>query len=211
MTRFSVLSLALIAVLSLAGCGKPKVATPTTTQSGTAVATESTVTQEENFNGTLEQLMTQGKSVACHTVSDSEGTKMEGDFYIDNKGGRTRSNSTITAKSLPTQETMMIMDKDYVYMWTAGEKTGFKYPVVKDEPAADEKIENSKLPEAQKDVRKEKFDFKCKAWQVDEAMFAVPTDVTFSDPMAGLKNTKTPQAPSQAEIQKMIDDAKKAQ
>lgn len=211
MKRFSMLSLALMTVLGLAGCGQPKTVTPAPVPSNTPVVAETTVAPAESFNGTLEQLMTQGKSVACHTVSDSDGTKMEGDFYIDNKGGRTRSNSTITTQNMPTQETMMIMDKDFVYMWTAGEKTGFKYPVIKDEPVTDDQINKSKLPEAQKDIRKEKFDFKCQTWQVDESMFAVPTEITFSDPMAGLNDIKAPKAPSQAEIQKMIDDAKKIQ
>jgi hypothetical protein len=100
--------------------------------------------------------------------------KMRGDF-------RSTDNSKTTASH-------MINDGTYVYVWTDGQKNGYKMStaiVKKEESQVTLTPENNAPSEAQPSSgpvnMNQQSSYSCGPWSVDASMFTVPTNVTFTD------------------------------
>jgi hypothetical protein len=180
MKKIALLSLVLAVGAALAGCSlQNKTATPATTP-----APKTAAPAAESFSGTMGELLAKGKSVKCTSASENNGVKTESEFYIDAAGGRSKSVVKITVAG---KEQIMnsITTKEAVYTWTEGQKEGLLFAVTKTEPtAAQPTAAAPTAPSAQ--PSNAKYDFNCKAWNIEESVFALPSDVTFVDQAAKL-------------------------
>lgn len=183
MKKLTLLSLVLVAGITLSGCLFSKQAT-------TTPAPEAAAPTNESFSGTMGELLAKGKSVKCTSASEEAGTKTENEFYIDSASGRSRNIIKMTAANKPAQTTNSITTKEAVYTWVEGQKEGFLFPVTKTEPTASQPAATEQNAPAAPTGAKpdEKYNFNCAAWQVDESIFALPKDVTFVDQAAKLKD-----------------------
>ena len=137
------------------------------TQSGSPNQ-ENTTTEADQKS--LKDLLTLGKTQTCNFSDDMGNT---GAIYVS--GGKMRGDfsSKIEDKVLGSH---MIVDAETSYVWTDGQKEGFKMSFDKQEVEASAQQAN----EGSVDVDK-KIDFSCKAWVSDSSVFVVPTDITFID------------------------------
>jgi len=119
------------------------------------------------------------KCTFADKTDNSSGTvyigvgKMRGDFQSTNNG--------------TTSQTHMINDSKYVYMWTDGQKDGYKMSLdtIKHQ-AAQENANTGNSPSdnqtpSQAVNMNQKADYSCGGWSVDSSLFTVPTDVSFVD------------------------------
>ena len=172
-----------MASVALSGCLFQKANTPAATPAPT-----SETPAKESFSGTLEELLAKGKSVKCVSTAEAEGGKTEGEFYIDGATGRTKSVTKITQAG-QTQVMNSIMTKEAVYTWTEGQKQGFLFPVTKTEPTPSASEPTTAEPTAPAAAKPDaKYNMDCEAWRVDDSFFTVPTDVTFVDQAAMIKD-----------------------
>jgi len=188
MKKIGLMSIVLMLSLALTGCGEKKQITenaPVPPTPPTPVVTEPV---KDTFSGNVEELLARGKSVKCVTTDETDGTKMEGEFYVDGVGARTKSITKITAKDGKIENSNMLMTKEAIYMWPEGAKEGLKMPVAKPEAAENTKdVPVSKnYPEV--DKRDQKYNFSCEAWTLDEAVFVIPADVKFIDQAAQMRD-----------------------
>ncbi len=77
-----------------------------------------------------------------------------------------------------------IMDKEWVYTWNNTTPTGIKakisdIPDTKNE--TQDYLENNKEEKGQIIDTKEKMDYKCSAWNVDNSKFELPKNIEFKD------------------------------
>ena len=143
--------------------------------------------QDQIMQGTTQKkslfdFFSMGGSQKC-TFSDktnnSSGTvyvgngKMRGDFQSNDNG--------------TTSQTHMINDGKYVYMWTEGQKDGYKMSLdtIKQQ-AAQESSNTGNTPSdnqtpSQAVNMNQKADYSCGGWSVDSSLFTVPSDVNFVD------------------------------
>lgn len=127
----------------------------------------------------LKDLLTSGVAQKCEfSTTDDSGTS-EGVTYIS--GGKMRGDFSSTYSGKKTLS-HMIVDGKTNYIWTDGEKTGFKTTIEDDDssdiPATDPATGQFSTQGADLD---QKADYKCSAWVVDGSYFTPPSNVTFSD------------------------------
>ena len=93
---------------------------------------------------------------------------MRGDFSTTSSGKTTASH--------------MIVDGKITYIWTDGEKTGFKSTIPDTEASsAPDTTATDYSGSAQGADLDQKADYKCSAWVVDGSYFTPPSDVKFTD------------------------------
>ena len=171
-------SVALIAIsgLLLAGCG-PTAGTPTG-----QMPTAQTAQTEESFSGSMRDLLGMGKNTQCDwsSVSATGGTTSTGKLYVSGKKMFQEVSVTTSDKNAPTSVMNMLSDGNFMYLWnkdgkTPGMKMTITEPTVTPSPKAGQPVA------AQGADLDKKYDFKCKGWSVDNSMFAVPTNIQFTD------------------------------
>lgn len=143
------------------------------------------------------------KCTFADKTANSSGTvyaavgKMRGDFQSAVNGTTTQSH--------------MVNDGSYVYIWTDGQKTGYKMSLasVKSEASqAISKMQNGPGPQqssSQGMDMKKQSDYSCGPWAADNSLFTPPTDVTFTDytsMMQGAMHGVTPPAQGMSSQQK---------
>jgi hypothetical protein len=124
----------------------------------------------------LKDLLSSGVAQKCTFSNKEDSNSSEGTTYVS--GGKVRGDFT-TVTSNKTVKSHMISDGTTSYIWTDGEKTGFKMTVTK----SDDETETSpvdKTSEESVDLN-QKADYKCSAWVVDGSFFTPPSDVKFTD------------------------------
>jgi len=132
--------------------------------------TESTSEASENFTGSIEQLISRGKSVTCtYKQVDSDGTG-EGVVYIADKGERLRGDFTMSAQGQIMQGSIIRKDGSN-YSW--GE-TPFG-PFATKVKVGDKSKKGDSLD------FDESMDYKCSPWKVDSKKFELPAGVNFDD------------------------------
>lgn len=156
---------------------------------------ENTIPQKQT------QQMTTGKKSLFDffSISASEkctytdkATNGSGTVYVS--GGKMRGDFQTTQNL-----THMINDGKYVYIWTEGQKTGYKMSMdlVKKEIAqATSSLQNSsgsseERPPSQVANMNRQADYSCGAWSADASKFAVPSDITFADYSAMMQGVMT--------------------
>ena len=131
------------------------------------------VVQNASAPKTLKDLLGLGSAQKC--------TYTGGTVYV--AGGKVRGDFDVTENG-KTINSHMIVDGNTSYVWTEGEKNGFKVafnpdavstPAPSVSPAATEAGQSGAM-----DAEKPQ-DYKCESWAADPAMFALPKDVVFQD------------------------------
>ena len=176
----------MVCVISLFGCTNKE-----TIQIEDKPNQEQTVDGDESFNGSLKELMGMGKKVECSwQTNDEEGNASEGKVYVDGN----RSKSEIRVKGEEEMVIMSLTDGKMGYMWNDINRTGSKYDIAEMEKMGQEMERDIPEETAETDNIdtnwEEKMNYVCKPWKVDEAVFAIPTDIVFADLGAQLKQSQ---------------------
>jgi hypothetical protein len=203
-----ILSLAAVlglGALLLAGCGQ-KPADQASNVPADQKNTNNTQTaqqkSEEDFAGSLNDLMKRGQPTKCTFSYSENGSSQQGEAYIS--GDKARVNTKMTTDGKISEVYVIKKGTEY-YMWgseMAGQGTKFVFTEA-DEKAMQEK---SQTPEANKNVDFNKqADYKCGAWIVNNSLFDIPTNVKFQDMTAVFKDMLNQNSQLQQEVCKMCD------
>lgn len=119
------------------------------------------------------EFLKQGGSYKCtvkQAMSDFDNT---GTMHID--GSRVRGDFTTVAEGL-TVTTSLVVKDDYTYVWMNGVNglpaSGFK---------TKNQVDTTTASGGFRWNAETIGDYDCEIWAVDEAMFALPTDITFKE------------------------------
>ena len=137
-----------------------------------APVASSTVNENMEFNGSVQDLMARGGSYKCTfnqktAVSDSTGT-----VFVSNKNVRGDFNTHVSIMSQSTTiDNHMISDGDFIYTWSGAMPNGLKLPV--------DKTASSSSANAQSFDYNQKLDYSCSPWTIDPNKFVLPSDIEF--------------------------------
>lgn len=115
----------------------------------------------------LKDLLALGQGQECSFTNENGG----GTVYVGEN--KLRGDMGVT-EGEQINKFHMLVDSETIYMWSEGEKTGFKMPVNGTPDTG------SPQPGQNVDVN-QKMDAECKAWSVDTSLFELPKGVTFTD------------------------------
>lgn len=113
-----------------------------------------------------------GGSYKCEVSQAMSDFENSGTMHID--GSKVRGDFTTVAEGM-TVTTSLVVKDDYTYVWMNG---------VNGLPASGFKTKNQVDTSASGGFRWDAEtigDYNCEAWVVDEAMFAIPSDITFQE------------------------------
>ena len=128
--------------------------------------------KRSNIQGTLHDLLAQGKPVKC-TYSSNTGTgSYSGIVYVVNNKMRADFKSTSDTSSVSGH---MILDAGYSYVWTDLSKRGMKINISGVPTPAAAANSQSQTPDLN-----QKIDYSCTDWTADTASFILPGDITFT-------------------------------
>lgn len=138
----------------------------------------------------MKDLMMAGKSQRCDVDTSTATSQSKGTVYFSS--GKMRGDFTTTLDG-KAETTHMINDGTTVYTWVDGMATAMKMSVT----AMDNMKAQANTPATAKPAvdPNTKYDYHCSAWSADEASFALPKGVTFTDFSAMMQTqVKTPSA-----------------
>lgn len=128
------------------------------------------------------------------TFSDST-SKSAGTVYVSS--GKMRGDFQETNNSTgQTQQTHMINDGNYVYIWTDGQSSGYKMSeaAIKQEesqPTASPANRTTGTQSSQPVDMNQKANYSCGSWSPDASYFVPPTNVNFTDYSSVAQGTST--------------------
>ncbi len=125
---------------------------------------------EQNFSGSMQELMARGGSWTCDVSSTAGGVTSSGTTYVAN--GMVRSDFTSEIPQVGNIESHMIVRDGLAYTWTSMMNQGFKFPISQAEGEAEVSAEVA--AQVSQD-----YDFSCSPWAVDVSRFALPSGITF--------------------------------
>ncbi len=166
-----VLLIGIVAFVTLSNNKKSSNTSNTTTNSQEASQSNSTT------NGNIFTIATGGEARKCtYNYSGQNGTGT-GTMYTDGKGRGLMQMSVETSKG-NSGESSVLLNADKVYSWTTsnGKTVGFvfnKSTFEKQGTTTSPSTSSTSVDPSQK------FDLKCTAWSVDEAILTVPSNVNF--------------------------------
>lgn len=136
-------------------------------------------TTSENQGGmkSLKDLLSSGVAQKCTFSSTDESGSNEGITYVS--AGKVRGDFTTTVSGKITKS-HMISDGKTSYIWTDGEKDGFKMTIPDATPTSAKTDTSNSQVSSEGDLN-QKMDYKCSGWVVDNSFFTPPTNVTFND------------------------------
>ncbi len=134
-------------------------------------------TSESGGMKSLKDLLSSGAAQKCTFSQTSDSGTSEGTTYVS--GGKVRGDFTTTSSG-KTMTSHMISDGKTSYIWTEGEKTGFKMTATDASPSTVQKDSADNPVNSQADLD-QKADYKCSSWIVDGSVFTPPSNVTFTD------------------------------
>lgn len=137
----------------------------------------------------LKDLLSAGVAQKCTFATTSESGSSEGTTYVS--GGKVRGDFTTTTSG-KTTISHMISDGKTSYVWTEGEKNGFKMTIPESttEPSTGN-ADSSTSTSSEADLN-QKADYKCSGWVADTSYFTPPANVTFTD-FSQIYNPASPQ------------------
>jgi len=137
---------------------------------------ETVVNKEEDFSGSMTELMARGKSLRCtyKQTEEEDGVETEGIIYVADDNVRSEINILDPEEEGVTRMNM-ILNGDWVYVWTNVQAKGTKMKVVD--------LEGGEDFDANEDISdlEEEIEMKCRPWIKDSSKFKVPTDIEFQD------------------------------
>lgn len=144
--------------------------------------TETKQTAAEENKTSITELFQKGNDLKCSysSKSDESGTA-EVTVYISGK--KMRADSSGTSSDGVVFKSSMILNDDYLYVWTPDEKTGVKMPVAKSEADKEAWKGNATYLDPE-----QKVDYKCGDWVTDQTVFVLPKEIKFEDMTQVLKD-----------------------
>lgn len=201
---FAVIGLVFLA----AGCKKPK---KKGNQEGATPPAQEEQKDDGLFKGSFRDLMKMGKSMKCEIVySDQEMESTSMIYVSDNK---IRNDVEVKDADGKTIVSHTIIDGDWMYLWTDGQKQGTKMKIEEqqaEQPEVPEEVEanlqHSRPQESEKRNLDEEFDYKCSPWIVDNSKFIPPTNIEFVDYSAVMEEMQMQAEEAKKEACQMCDD-----
>ncbi len=137
----------------------------------------STQSGATTVNGSMKELLAQGKSLKCAFQNTIAVGTTSGTVYVGN--GKLHGDYTITQTgSAQVIQAHMTIDGPTMYYWMEGQSTGFKVPF--DASKSAEPASGSSADASAQFTKA--ADYSCTSWTVDESVFSLPqmpfTDVT---------------------------------
>jgi hypothetical protein len=130
--------------------------------------------EEESFFGSMQDLLTRGKSLKCtYNVADEDG-EATGVIYVS--GNKIRSEVEITGETGEKMEVDSIITEDWMYTWNSFMPGGTKMNIKEMQSETGEDYSQD-----EEDKMREELDYKCRSWIPDNSKFVVPTDIEFRD------------------------------
>jgi hypothetical protein len=182
MDKRIIMVIGVLAVLLLIGGGafyamKPKITSgPATNEGNLSAANQNNPTgTPQSIQGTLKNLLTEGKSVSCTYTNNQANYATSGTVYVAN--GKMRSDFKSTMADKPETSGHIIVDGTYSYVWTDQNNQGFKVLMAQPttSPAAGQ-TGGSQGPDLNQQVN-----YTCNSWTPDNSMFSLPANVTFQE------------------------------
>lgn len=134
----------------------------------------------EKMTGTFMDLLRLGQNYNCtFSSSDEEGNKTEGKIYVAAGGDKLNGSFTLTQKDNTSYNSYIIRDGEYNYIWSSVMKQGYKTKI---EPEDETLFGDSSTDNKESNVGltdKDKVDFNCRPWIVNNSLFSPPTDIEF--------------------------------
>lgn len=140
-----------------------------------------TATTNTRTGGTsLASLFERGENLVCdYQYADAFGSQT-GTVYTS--GINVRGDFTMTATDGTVTTSHIIRDDQYHYNWGAvnGEPIGTRIRLADFASATDLTVDTNTSGQTSLDYDYQ-YDFDCQPWTVDQSLFAVPSDIAFSD------------------------------
>jgi hypothetical protein len=140
-------------------------------------------------NGSIIDLFKKGKNLKCVVTAKLEDNSIvKQDMYIS---GEKMRMDFVTSAQLPEGkkeiESHMISDKDTAYIWTSMDKNGSKMTLTQVQSSEGTPADSASKGDYEE--FKKPVDYTCEPWLiVDNSKFEIPSDITFTDITAQLKN-----------------------
>lgn len=166
------LTLILAVAIATTGCFKKS-----STEEANAPAEENVAVSQDNSSvaGSLSDIFSLGKDLRCRYQTEEEGAKITGEIFVS--GQKLYQEVTFPDGG----KFYTISDGDWVYSWNTRISGGTKFKLEKKEGAK---------PGEGVDGADQQYDYDCSAWTVDAGKFAPPSDITFRDDTALIKNSQ---------------------
>ncbi len=132
-----------------------------------------------DVNGSIFDIVKLGKDITC-TYTDT-ATKLAGTIYVSGQKVRSDFTTTVQGRSL---EAHTYMDGEWAYMWSPILTQGTKMNVTDLKSTATATDAETKMA---KDKLNQNFVYHCQPWTVDQTMFDLPKDITFTDATGSIK------------------------
>jgi hypothetical protein len=126
--------------------------------------------------GTLNSLLSAGKSQKCTYSNEIDSASMNGVVYVSN--GKVRGDYVSASEEMMISG-HMIYDGKYSYVWTDGSKSGIKMAIDQEQQKQQEQSADNSVNNQAADMNKT-FTYNCQGWARDESVFVPPSDVSFS-------------------------------
>lgn len=170
--------------------------------SGNNESAENAPQKEESIKSRFASLVQSGQSYEC-TFKYNDGENVSsGTVYMAGGAERLRGDFSVTDNAAGAMEVHMIRDGGYNYLWGSTMPQGIKMAVTNDEMLFEGET-NSPVNE---DV-----DYECRAWNVDNDKFELPSGIEFQDMTAFQANMEASvgadAAANQCQACDMIGDA----
>lgn len=145
-------------------------ATTSTVNNNTNTQTTNTNNQNEEIEGSLKNLLANGKTVNCTFSNNTNDVNITGTVYAAN--GKIREDYKTTMKEAGAISGHMIVDSQEAYMWTDQMNQGFKFSLAgMPSPSSGQK---NQAPDINKTMH-----FSCLPWTVDSSLFTLPSNINF--------------------------------
>lgn len=159
--------------LLLAGCGQKGAK-----EEATEIKTGDNNQEESYFSEKVADMFKKGQPLECRTEMEDEEGILSAIYYFDNANERLRADMKMVNKENGiTVNTVSITRDGWDYFWDdLMNKGGIKLKIEGTEAEARAEA-NAEAPID----KEEKFEFRCRPWQVDASKFELPADKSFQD------------------------------
>lgn len=159
--------------LLLAGCGQKGAK-----EEATEIKTGDNNQEESYFSEKVADMFKKGQPLECRTEMEDEEGILSAIYYFDNANERLRADMKMVNKENGiTVNTVSITRDGWDYFWDdLMNKGGIKLKI----EGTEAEVRAEANAEAPID-KEEKFEFRCRPWQVDASKFELPADKSFQD------------------------------
>lgn len=133
--------------------------------------------QEGTILGSIQDILTMGKSVKCEVAFNEENFQGSNTTYVSGEKARSDIVTNIANRQ---NKSHMIAKDGWTYMWSDGNSKGTKFNTSEFQKDAGAKNDGAAGSPTAGDIN-QKMDFKCSPWVADSSMFTLPSGIEFTD------------------------------